>query len=113
VRIAAVQNEIGDPTSARKTCQAALEVAGLVPNDRLKVQVLALELALIQAEAGDRTAVPQTLKQAKQAADILKDANQKGNALLDMVRAHMSVGDYEGALRTAKDCGDFEAYALG
>jgi RNA polymerase sigma factor (sigma-70 family) len=112
IRIAAVQNETHDPAGARKTCQAALEVAGGVPNGRSKVLALALELAPTQAEAGDRAGVPQTLRQARQAADAIEDANQRGNALLDIVRAQASVGDYEGALQTAKDCGEYEAAAL-
>jgi hypothetical protein len=112
LRIAAVQNETGDAAGARKTCRAALEVARGFPNDRSKVEALASRLALIQAEAGDRDGAAETLKQAKQAANDLKDENQKGNALVHLVGAYGFAGDYEAALRTAKESGRYQAAAL-
>jgi RNA polymerase sigma factor (sigma-70 family) len=113
LRIAAFQYETGDAAGARKTCRAALEVARGLPDDRPKVDALALGLAPIQAEAGDRAAAAETLKLARQAADAIEGAQQKGNALVSLARGHCISGDYAGALRAAKDSGDYQSAALG
>src|SRR5262249_37821842 len=93
------------------TCRAARELALRFPNDRSKVESLA-QVALLQAEVGERGAAAETLQQAKQAAGAIDNPHQKGNALCGLVRAQTFLGDYAGALDTGKDSGDYQVAAL-
>src|SRR5262249_16542678 len=101
----------GDFSGARKTREKALGVTKTLAAGLVKVTALN-EVAFAQAEAEDQDTALATLRQTRQEALAIPDANDKGNALTRLLLAQTRLGDYEEALRTASNAGDFQMVAL-
>jgi RNA polymerase sigma factor (sigma-70 family) len=77
----------------------ALTAAGGIEEPAQRVPVL-VRIALAQAKAGDRDGARQTLRQARDGADAVKD-DLKTMAFRETAEAYARLGDLDAAIRTA------------
>lgn len=89
--IAVVRARVGD-------IQGALQTVGNMGNPYLQASALA-EIAVAQAERGDRLAAEATLRKAAQVASATRDFTSKAPALLGIAQAYAKVGDRASATR--------------
>lgn len=89
--IAVVRARVGD-------IQGALQTVGSMGNPYLQASALA-EIAVAQAERGDRLAAEATLRKAAQVASATREFAAKAPALLGIAQAYARVGDRASATR--------------
>jgi RNA polymerase sigma factor (sigma-70 family) len=100
--IATAQVRAKDREGAKKTVQEILKIAGNLPEgdpgtgeDGSRRAAAFGAAARVLAEMGD-------VKEARQAADALKEPRWKSNALSNIATAQVKAGDLKGALQTAE-----------
>jgi RNA polymerase sigma factor (sigma-70 family) len=86
--------------TARQVLGEALDVARAVEDAAERVNLL-VQLAVGQAEAGDRAEGLKTLQDALKVAREIEEETPKGMALREIAQAHVRVKDVPGALRAA------------
>jgi RNA polymerase sigma-70 factor (ECF subfamily) len=111
MRIAAVQDSMGDPAGARRTRQEASELAKSFAAGIPRADAL-LQVAWSQIEAKDRSAIFETLRQAEQAGAVIEGESEKPSWLSRFIFARATAGDYEGALRTLAQGGNYQGHLL-
>lgn len=78
--------------------QGALQTVGSMGNPYMQASALA-EIAVVQAERGDRLAAEATLRKAAQVASAIRELVAKAPALLGVAQAYARVGDRATAVK--------------